>query len=285
MPLFRSPALSHHARPNRLALLLVLALGLSVIALLGPSSVRADQHVVLEEDFDDIVDGELPDGWTVAEGDWHVVDGELVGTSESSGQLSRITFGPALDHYRVEASVRFESRINAARWTGIVLDIIDPQEEARLAVLGCHKLLEPVKEKGINVPAIFLSGLPGDEPEIKAFQIGAALGPQVGGQVLALLVGHGAEGDLHVADAAELHDRRADVALDAVLQRAAGDGQLHPDADDVVLDDDLLDHAELGDGLVDLRVLDRCKDLEDLLLRGHAGPFTSGGDGDRWYRR
>lgn len=27
--------------------------------------------------------------------------------------------------------------------TGIVLDIIPPQEEARLAVLGCHKLLEP----------------------------------------------------------------------------------------------------------------------------------------------
>ncbi len=27
--------------------------------------------------------------------------------------------------------------------TGIVLDIIEPVEEARLAVLGCHKLLEP----------------------------------------------------------------------------------------------------------------------------------------------
>ena len=27
--------------------------------------------------------------------------------------------------------------------TGIALDIITPQEEARLAVLGCHKLLEP----------------------------------------------------------------------------------------------------------------------------------------------
>ncbi len=27
--------------------------------------------------------------------------------------------------------------------TGLVLDIIEPQEEARLAVLGCHKLLEP----------------------------------------------------------------------------------------------------------------------------------------------
>ncbi|HET9336754.1 MAG TPA: Ppx/GppA phosphatase family protein [Sphingomicrobium sp.] len=29
------------------------------------------------------------------------------------------------------------------RETGIALDIISPQEEARLAVLGCHKLLEP----------------------------------------------------------------------------------------------------------------------------------------------
>lgn len=29
------------------------------------------------------------------------------------------------------------------RETGIVLDIIPPQEEARLAMLGCHKLLEP----------------------------------------------------------------------------------------------------------------------------------------------
>ncbi|MEO7240481.1 MAG: Ppx/GppA phosphatase family protein [Sphingomicrobium sp.] len=29
------------------------------------------------------------------------------------------------------------------RETGIVLDVIAPQEEARLAVLGCHKLLEP----------------------------------------------------------------------------------------------------------------------------------------------
>ncbi|HEX7154141.1 MAG TPA: response regulator [Thermoanaerobaculia bacterium] len=36
------------------------------------------------------------------------------------------------------------------------------------------KVLEALKEKGINVPAIFVSGLPGDEPEIRAFDIGAA---------------------------------------------------------------------------------------------------------------
>jgi exopolyphosphatase/guanosine-5'-triphosphate,3'-diphosphate pyrophosphatase len=35
----------------------------------------------------------------------------------------------------------FIERVREA--TGIVLDIIEPQEEARLAVLGCHKLLEP----------------------------------------------------------------------------------------------------------------------------------------------
>jgi exopolyphosphatase/guanosine-5'-triphosphate,3'-diphosphate pyrophosphatase len=29
------------------------------------------------------------------------------------------------------------------RETGIALEIIPPEEEARLAVLGCHRLLEP----------------------------------------------------------------------------------------------------------------------------------------------
>ena len=43
-----------------------------------------------------------------------------------------------------------------------------------LPFIDGHKLLEAVHEKGIEVPAIFLSGLPGDEPELRAFQIGAA---------------------------------------------------------------------------------------------------------------
>ena len=37
----------------------------------------------------------------------------------------------------------FEFAERVQRETGVVLDIIEPQEEARLAVLGCHKLLEP----------------------------------------------------------------------------------------------------------------------------------------------
>ena len=42
---------------------------------------------------------------------------------------------------RAENGEEFVDRVR--RETGIVLDIIEPQEEARLAVLGCHKLLEP----------------------------------------------------------------------------------------------------------------------------------------------
>jgi exopolyphosphatase/guanosine-5'-triphosphate,3'-diphosphate pyrophosphatase len=42
---------------------------------------------------------------------------------------------------RAENGEGFVERVR--RETGIVLDVINPQEEARLAVLGCHKLLEP----------------------------------------------------------------------------------------------------------------------------------------------
>jgi DNA-binding SARP family transcriptional activator len=43
-----------------------------------------------------------------------------------------------------------------------------------LPFIDGHSVLQALKEKGVNVPAIFISGLPGDEPEIRAFEIGAA---------------------------------------------------------------------------------------------------------------
>ena len=42
---------------------------------------------------------------------------------------------------RAKNGAEFAERVREQ--TGIVLDIIEPAEEARLAVLGCHKLLEP----------------------------------------------------------------------------------------------------------------------------------------------
>jgi DNA-binding SARP family transcriptional activator len=43
-----------------------------------------------------------------------------------------------------------------------------------LPFIDGHKVLEALNEKGIEVPTIFISGLPGEEPEVKAFEIGAA---------------------------------------------------------------------------------------------------------------
>jgi DNA-binding SARP family transcriptional activator len=43
-----------------------------------------------------------------------------------------------------------------------------------LPFIDGHKVLEALHEQGIHVPAIFVSGLPGDEPEVKAFEIGAS---------------------------------------------------------------------------------------------------------------
>jgi DNA-binding SARP family transcriptional activator len=43
-----------------------------------------------------------------------------------------------------------------------------------LPFIDGHKVLQALNEKGIEVPTIFISGLPGEEPEVKAFEIGAA---------------------------------------------------------------------------------------------------------------
>src|ERR1051325_1756170 len=46
--------------------------------------------------------------------------------------------------------------------------------EIDLPFIDGHKVLEALKDKGIEVPTIFVSGLPGEEPAVKAFEIGAA---------------------------------------------------------------------------------------------------------------
>jgi DNA-binding SARP family transcriptional activator len=43
-----------------------------------------------------------------------------------------------------------------------------------LPFIDGHSVLQALKENGVNVPTIFVSGLPGDEPELRAFEIGAA---------------------------------------------------------------------------------------------------------------
>lgn len=107
---------------------MVAALGLGATATLTGVSVAASDtpaappagDVVVSEDF---TGSALPTGWRAVEGDWQVENGRLVGTSANSGQQSRITFGRHLDDFRFEAVVRFESAVDAARWTAFGLDV------------------------------------------------------------------------------------------------------------------------------------------------------------------
>ncbi|MGX6447587.1 glycerophosphodiester phosphodiesterase family protein, partial [Patulibacter sp. S7RM1-6] len=92
--------------------------GLGALAPTAAHAADTPGEVVLKETFDG---GALPAGWTPVAGDWKVQDGRLVGTSDSA--LGRITFGPHLRDYRVEATVRFEAVKNTSRWTGVALDI------------------------------------------------------------------------------------------------------------------------------------------------------------------
>ena len=43
-----------------------------------------------------------------------------------------------------------------------------------LPFIDGHSLLQAAKENGIDVPAIFMSGLPGEQPELRAFEVGAS---------------------------------------------------------------------------------------------------------------
>lgn len=85
-------------------------------ALGGDSAAGAPGDVVLTENFDS---GTLPEGWRAATGTWSVRDGKLV---VDGGSISRLTFGPHLTNYRVEADITFEQVANSSRWAGIMLD-------------------------------------------------------------------------------------------------------------------------------------------------------------------
>ena len=64
--------------------------------------------------------------------------------------------------------VRFEREARAAAM------LVHPNICVDLPFIDGHKVLEALREKGIDVPTIFVSGLPGEEPEVRAFAIGAA---------------------------------------------------------------------------------------------------------------
>ena len=101
----------------------VLAAGATVAALLtAPASAAVAEPLApgLSETFDG---PGLPAGWNPVEGSWKVENGRLIGTSTTSSQQSRITFGTPLTDYRIESRLRFESALDGARWVALGLDV------------------------------------------------------------------------------------------------------------------------------------------------------------------
>jgi glycerophosphoryl diester phosphodiesterase len=106
-------------RSRRTVALISLAVAGATSVGLSPTTpvAAAPGDVVLTESFDS---GALPAGWTPVVGQWSVENGRLV---SSPAGIGRITFGPHLDNFRVEATMRFEQVANASRWAGIMLDV------------------------------------------------------------------------------------------------------------------------------------------------------------------
>ncbi|GGO32186.1 glycerophosphodiester phosphodiesterase [Micromonospora parathelypteridis] len=76
--------------------------------------------VVVSENFSS---GSLPAGWNAVDGTWKVENGRLYGTSTSSSENNKITFGRHLNDFRLEATMRFESVSAATRWASLGVDV------------------------------------------------------------------------------------------------------------------------------------------------------------------
>ncbi len=78
----------------------------------------------------------------------------------------------------------------------------------------------------------------------------------------ALLVAHHVEGHAHLAHTGDVGDGLGDAFRNLGAHGASGRGQIDRHIDAAVgADLDALDHSEIGDGLADLRVLDRASAL------------------------
>ena len=81
---------------------------------------NTDDGVIYQQNFDDVANGELPEGFAPAEGQetgWSVQDGKLVADFSRSGEIERRIALPALgDHFTYDLDVTFEDAVNTGRW-------------------------------------------------------------------------------------------------------------------------------------------------------------------------
>ena len=99
------------------------ALAMSLVVPQVSSEVKANDTVMVNESFDAIQNGALPQGWKVAEGQGAVQDGKLVLNSPATSKPARIVAPLADDNngnYVFEADMTFVSAVEDTRWASIM---------------------------------------------------------------------------------------------------------------------------------------------------------------------
>ncbi|MDO8210601.1 glycerophosphodiester phosphodiesterase family protein [Conexibacter sp. CPCC 206217] len=105
---------------RRMAALLGTVAAAGALAGATAAPALADPVTVLAENFDGAT---IPDGFRAIDGTWTVANGRLTGVSPNSATTNKITFGPHLHDFQFEATVRFVTVTDAARWAALALDM------------------------------------------------------------------------------------------------------------------------------------------------------------------
>lgn len=112
--------MKHHSWRH---LFITSTLALSIVVPQISSEVKANEKVMVNESFDGIQNGALPNGWKVVEGQGKVQDGKLVLSSASSSKPARVV-APLSDdnngNYVFEADMTFISAVEDTRWASII---------------------------------------------------------------------------------------------------------------------------------------------------------------------
>ncbi|MFA1818872.1 glycerophosphodiester phosphodiesterase family protein [Virgibacillus oceani] len=93
-----------------------------VISIDANSVIASEEEKLVEEDFDHLEDGALPDEWRVVQGEAGAVNGKLELSSPNISDPARvlIPMEEGTGDYVFEADVTFKSAVNDARWVSLM---------------------------------------------------------------------------------------------------------------------------------------------------------------------
>ncbi|CAG9621181.1 glycerophosphodiester phosphodiesterase family protein [Sutcliffiella rhizosphaerae] len=117
-------------------MILIVTLAFSLLNFHPTEKVLASQEVLINETFDDVTNGSLPENWVLIEGNGHVQDGKLVLLSPATSAPARVIapIDGEIGNYKIEADITFESAVEDTRWASVMYRIQDPNNYYQFAI-------------------------------------------------------------------------------------------------------------------------------------------------------